>query len=64
MTKVVSAMVTAAKSKLPTVLPSLDISAAFDTLDQNHLLLRANKLFGFDGVIIDWLCSYLWARAV
>ena len=46
-----------AGSKLLTVLLSLDISAAFDTLGHNHLL-HANDLFAFDGMVLDWLRPY------
>ena len=49
MVRAVSDMSTAGDSELPTVLLSLDLSAAFDTLDRNRYL-RANELFGFDGM--------------
>ena len=57
--RLVSDMLTAVYSKIPTMLLSLDISAAFDTLDNNCILLRTNKLLGFDGIVLDWLHSYL-----
>ena len=43
MIKVVSDMLTAAYSKSPSVLPSLDISAAYDTVDLRRLCQRAPK---------------------
>ena len=58
-TRVLSDMSTAADSKLPTVLLSLDISAAFDNLDHNRLLVRAN-----DGMTLNWLHSYLQEQSV
>ena len=45
-------------SKSPSVLLSLDISPAFDTLNHHHLQ-RAIELFGFDDLVFDWLQSHL-----
>ena len=56
MTKLVIDLLTAAYSK--SVLLSLDIIAAFDTLDQRRLL-RSNELFGSDVSVLGWLQSYL-----
>ena len=55
---VVSDVSTAADSNFPTVLLSLDISAGF-ALDHNQLLPRANDCLGFDGIVLDWVRSYL-----
>ena len=62
MTRVVSDLLTATDSRSPSVLLSLDISAAFNTLDYRRLLERAKDLFGFDCVILRWLASYLAGR--
>ena len=59
MTRVVIDLLTAADSRTLSVLQSLDISAAFDTLDQRRILDRAKDLFGFEGVTLKWLSSYL-----
>ena len=59
MTRVVSDLLAAIDSGSPSVLLSLDISAAFDTLDHRRLLERAKELFGFDCVVIRWLALYL-----
>ena len=61
-TKVVSDVLTATVGRTPSVLLSLDISAAFDTLDHRRLLERAKDLFGFDGVALKRLSSYLSGR--
>jgi len=45
-----------------TVLLSLDISAAFDTLDHNILCQRAKSDFGLTGVALDWIRSFLSDR--
>ena len=49
----------ATASKSPSVLLSLDISAAFDTLDHLRLHYRVKGLFGFDSSVLQWLGSYL-----
>lgn len=63
MTKVVNDLLTTVDSKRPSLLLSLDISAAFDTLDHSRLLQRANQLFGLTGRVNDWLKSYLSGRS-
>ena len=57
MTRVVSDLLTATDSGSPSILLSLDISAAFDALDHLRLLERAKDLFGFDRVVLRWLAS-------
>ena len=53
---------TAADKRIPTTILSLDISAAFDTFDHIRLLVCANELFGFDGMVLDLLRFYLSGR--
>ena len=45
-----------------TVLVLLDLSAAFDTIDHQTLLLRLEKLFGITDNPLAWMSSYLSDR--
>jgi len=45
-----------------TILISLDLSAAFDTIDHTILLNRLSTRFGITGLPLAWLTSYLSAR--
>jgi len=40
----------------------LDLTAAFDTVDHDLLLLRPERQFGLCGVILQWFSSYLSDR--
>ena len=62
MTKVVRDLLSAVNSGEPSALLSLDISAAFDTLDHHRLLSRAHELFGFSDMFLKWMLSYLSDR--
>ena len=44
------------------ILVTLDISAAFDTVDASILLERMEVYFGVTGRALQWLCSYLTQR--
>ena len=46
-----------------TLLISLDLSSAFDTIDHSILLNRLKTTFGLSGTAINWLSSYLSGRA-
>ena len=46
-----------------TALALLDLSAAFDTIDHNLLLGRLTEWFGIDGVVLQWVRSYLTGRS-
>ena len=41
------------------ILSLLDLSTAFDTVDHDTLLRRLQTSYGFDGIVIKWLISYL-----
>jgi len=59
MTRVVNDLLTNVDCEKLSVLLSLDISAAFDTLDHDMLLQRSGELFGLSGRVNEWLRTLL-----
>ena len=63
MLKVYNDLLIAADSGLVSALVSLDLTAAFDTIDHDLLLLRLERQFGFRGAVLQWFRSYLSDRS-
>ena len=57
--KVFSNIATTTDSGRVTALCLLDLSAAFDTVDHEILLARLEKTYGFIGLTIKWLRTYI-----
>jgi len=55
-------MLLAADSGQVTSLCLLDLSAVFDTVDHDLLLLHLERQFGIRGVVLQWFRSYLHGR--
>jgi len=53
---------TALDQRKSTMLLLLDLSAAFDTVDHDKLLLRMQDDYRMDGIVIQWTRSYLSGR--
>jgi len=60
--KVVNDVVVSACDRQVTVFLSLDISAAFDTIDHDILLDRISQDFGIRGTVLSWLQSFVTDR--
>ena len=61
--KVKADLLNAVDNKEVVCLVLLDLSAAFDTVDHQILLERLEKRFGFTGLVINWIRSYLTGRS-
>ena len=62
MTKVVNDLLLGCDKKLPSLVMFLDLSAAFDTVDQNKLLDILHDQIGVRGTALKWFSSFLLGR--
>ena len=60
--RIVNDILIATDESKATVVMLLDLSAAFDTVDHNKLLLILEKEIGISGVALKWFQSYLSGR--
>ena len=60
--KIHNDIVTSLDQKRCTLLASLDLSAAFDTVDHSILIHRLQYEYGIGGVALQWFRSYLLDR--
>ena len=62
MTKVYNDLLLAADQADVSALCLLDLTAAFNTVDHDLLMLRLERQFGLRGVVLQWFSSYLSDR--
>ena len=62
LTKVANDLLLACDKKIPTLVMFLDLSAAFDTVDQDKLLKILHDDIGIRGTSLKWFTSYLCGR--
>ena len=62
MTKVTNDLLLACDRKTPTLLMFLDLSTAFDTVDQEKLLTILDEELGIRGTALTWFKSFLQGR--
>ena len=60
--RVMADVFAAADQQRVTLLALLDLSAAFDCVDHDILLMRLQRSFGLSGCVIDWIRSFLADR--
>jgi len=57
--KIYNDLLLAADNGDVSVLCLLDLTAAFDTVDDDLMMLKLDSQFGHRGVVLDWFRSYL-----
>jgi len=62
--KVYNDLLLAADEGQVSALCLLDLTAAFDTVDHELLLLRLERQFGLRGTVLQWFRSYLSGRSI
>lgn len=62
MLRVLSDALSAADVRQVTLLGLIDMSAAFDCVDQSTLLLSLERNFGVTGLALQWMTSFLTDR--
>ena len=60
--KIVNDLLLSCDRKIPTLLMLLDLSAAFDTVDQDKMLFILKNRYGVRGVALKWFESFLKGR--
>ena len=60
--KVTNDILVANDNKMPSILMLLDLSAAFDTVDQEKLLVILKNEIGIEGIALNWFKSFLQNR--
>ena len=60
--RVVNDLLQASDTGHVSILPLIDLSAAFDTTDHGILINRLHTTFGCTGKVLDWFTSYLTCR--
>ena len=63
LTKVVNDLLLSCDKKIPTLVMFLDLSAAFDTVDQEKLLQILHDEIGIRGTALKWFDSFLRGRS-
>jgi hypothetical protein len=61
--KILDDVYTGVGRRRSTLLVSLDLSSAFDTIDKHTLVTRLRESFGIDGSALAWIDSYLSDRS-
>jgi Reverse transcriptase (RNA-dependent DNA polymerase)/Endonuclease-reverse transcriptase len=60
--KIVNDLFSSADSSHATLLVSLDLTAAFDTINHGKLVTRLSNEYGFSGNVLSWIETYLLGR--
>ncbi len=60
---VVNDLLIACDEQMPTIVMLLDLSAAFDTIDQDKLLSILHDEIGINGIALKWFASFLKGRS-